>query len=56
MNGGDAMAQRPEEQRPHLRTVAHRMPSSRREADDAVQEALLHMSRAGTRGIDRLRG
>ncbi len=39
------LAQRFEEQRPHLRAVAYRMLGSLAEADDAVQEAWLRLSR-----------
>ncbi len=45
MNEGDWLAERFEEQRPHLRAVAYRMLGSLTEADDAVQEALLVISR-----------
>jgi RNA polymerase sigma factor (sigma-70 family) len=48
------LAERFEEHRGHLRTVAHRMLGSRDEADDAVQEAWLRLSRSGGNGIDNL--
>src|SRR5256885_41770 len=43
-----------EEQRPHLRAVAYRMLGSRREADDAVQDAWLPVSRADTSEVENL--
>jgi RNA polymerase sigma-70 factor (ECF subfamily) len=43
-----------EEHRPRLRAVAYRMLGSLSEADDAVQEAWLRLSRAGGDGIDNL--
>jgi RNA polymerase sigma factor (sigma-70 family) len=45
-----------EEYRPHLRRVAYRMLGSLAEADDAVQEAWLRASRAGTDDVDNLAG
>ena len=50
------LAERFEEQRAHLRAVAYRMLGSTSEADDAVQESWLRLSRAGADGIDNLRG
>src|SRR4051794_4768187 len=41
------LAERFEENRPRLRAVAYRMLGSQAEADDAVQEAWLRLSRAG---------
>lgn len=43
-----------EEQRPRLRSVAYRMLGSVSEADDAVQEAWLRVSRADTTGVENL--
>ena len=48
MHEHDWLAERFEENRPHLRAVAYRMLGSASEADDAVQEAWLRLSRAGT--------
>jgi RNA polymerase sigma factor (sigma-70 family) len=44
-----------EEQRPHLRAVAYRMLGSVTEADDAVQETWLRLSRSGGDGVRDLR-
>ena len=52
----DWLAERFEEQRPQLRAVALRMLDSPGEADDAVQEAWLRLSRAGADGVDNLGG
>jgi RNA polymerase sigma-70 factor (ECF subfamily) len=56
MSEHDWLAERFEENRPHLRAVAYRMLGSSTEADDAVQEAWLRLSRAGTSGVDNLGG
>src|SRR5919107_438229 len=53
---GDWLAQRFEENRTHLRAVAYRMLGSISEADDAVQEAWLRLSRSDTSGIENLGG
>jgi RNA polymerase sigma-70 factor (ECF subfamily) len=45
-----------EESRTHLRAVAYRMLGSVSEADDAVQEAWLRLSRSGTGGVENLGG
>ena len=52
MDDQDWLAQKFEENRPQLRAVAYRMLGSLDEADDAVQEAWLRLSRSGTRGIE----
>ena len=52
----DWLAERFEENRPHLRAVAYRMLGSLSEAEDAVQEAWLRLSRADTGSIDNLGG
>ena len=52
MNDRDELAARFEAQRAHLHGVAHRMLGSPAEADDAVQEAWLRLSRA--EGVDNL--
>src|SRR5262249_54447854 len=46
MDERDWLAQRFEEQRPRLRAVAYRMLGSLSEADDAVQESGLRLSRS----------
>jgi len=50
------LAERFEEQRTHLRAVAYRMLGSVSEADDAVQEAWLRLSRSDAREIENLAG
>jgi RNA polymerase sigma factor (sigma-70 family) len=52
----DWLADRFEEKRGHLRTVAYRMLGSMTEADDAVQEAWLRLSRADTSDVQNLGG
>ena len=56
MNEHDWLAERFEENRPHLRAVAYRMLGSASEADDAVQETWLRLSRSGTGGVENLGG
>jgi RNA polymerase sigma factor (sigma-70 family) len=56
MDEQDWLAQRFEEHRSHLRAVAYRMLGSISEADDAVQEAWLRLSRSETSGIENLGG
>jgi RNA polymerase sigma-70 factor (ECF subfamily) len=50
------LADRFEADRAHLRAVAYRMLGSRNEAEDAVQEAWLRLSRSDTSGVENLRG
>jgi RNA polymerase sigma factor (sigma-70 family) len=50
------LAQRFEQDRPHLRAVAYRLLGSLSEADDAVQETWLRLSRSGATGVDNLTG
>jgi RNA polymerase sigma factor (sigma-70 family) len=55
MDERDHLAQRFEENRTHLRAVAYRMLGSVSEADDAVQEAWLRLSRSEARDVENLR-
>jgi RNA polymerase sigma factor (sigma-70 family) len=50
------LAERFEEHRTHLRAVAYRMLGSVSEADDAVQEAWLRLSRSDTSDVENLGG
>src|SRR5437867_3012913 len=52
----DWLAQRFEANRTHLRAVAYRMLGSLAEADDAVQEAWIRLSRTDTSDVDNLSG
>ena len=52
----DLLAESFETHRAHLRSVAYRMLGSLSEAEDAVQESWLHLSRADTTGVENLRG
>jgi RNA polymerase sigma factor (sigma-70 family) len=54
MHDTDWLAQRFEGHRPRLRAVAYRMLGSASEADDAVQEAWLRLSRSDADSIDNL--
>jgi RNA polymerase sigma factor (sigma-70 family) len=56
MDEKDWLAERFEENRDHLRAVAYRMLGSPGEADDAVQEAWLRLSRSDTSGVGNLGG
>ncbi|ANN17681.1 RNA polymerase subunit sigma-70 [Amycolatopsis orientalis] len=56
MDEHDWLARRFEGHRTHLRAVAYRMLGSLSEADDAVQEAWLRLSRTGTEDVDNLGG
>jgi RNA polymerase sigma factor (sigma-70 family) len=55
VNDNDWLAERFEANRTHLRTVAYRMLGSVSEADDAVQEAWLRLSRSGADDVENLR-
>ena len=50
------LAQKFEENRPHLRAVAYRMLGSLAEADDAVQEAWLRLNRSDAKNVGNLGG
>jgi RNA polymerase sigma-70 factor (ECF subfamily) len=56
MDENEFLAKRFGEHRSHLRAVAYRMLGSLSEADDAVQEAWLRLSRSETSGIENLGG
>jgi RNA polymerase sigma factor (sigma-70 family) len=56
MHEHEWLAERFEEHRPRLRSVAYRMLGSFSDADDAVQDTWLRLSRAGTEGVDDLGG
>jgi RNA polymerase sigma-70 factor, ECF subfamily len=56
MDENEWLAERFEEHRTHLRAVAYRMLGSLSEADDAVQEAWLRLSRSDTSAIENLGG
>jgi RNA polymerase sigma factor (sigma-70 family) len=56
MDDHDRLAERFEEHRSHLRAVAYRMLGSLAEADDAVQEAWLHLGRSSAVGVENLGG
>jgi RNA polymerase sigma-70 factor (ECF subfamily) len=56
MDEGDWLADGFEANRAHLRAVAYRMLGSLSEADDAVQEAWIRLSRSDTSGVRNLGG
>ncbi len=56
MHDEEWLAERFESHRAHLRSVAYRMLGSLGEADDAVQEAWIRLSRADASAIDNLGG
>ena len=56
MTDDDHLATLFDEHRAHLQRVAYRMLGSQSEADDAVQEAWLRLSRADTGDVANLRG
>jgi RNA polymerase sigma factor (sigma-70 family) len=56
MNENEWLADRFEEHRAHLRAVAYRMLGSLTEADDAVQDAWLRLSRTGAGEVHNLGG
>jgi RNA polymerase sigma factor (sigma-70 family) len=55
MDERNRLAQRFQEHRPHLRAVAYRMLGSTTEADDALQEAWVRLSRSNASEIDNLK-
>src|SRR5262245_39811804 len=56
MDEHEWLAKRFEEHRTHLRAVAYRMLGSLAEADDAVQDAWLRVSRSGANGVENFGG
>ena len=56
MDDNDWLAERFEENRTHLRAVAYRMLGSLTEADDAVQDTWVRVSRAGASEVENLGG
>ena len=56
MGDAEFLAERFEANRSHLRAVAYRMLGSASEADDAVQEAWLRLSRTDTSAVENLGG
>jgi RNA polymerase sigma factor (sigma-70 family) len=56
MTDQEWLAQRFEANRTHLRAVAYRMLGSLSEADDAVQEAWIRLSRSDTSDVENLSG
>jgi RNA polymerase sigma-70 factor (ECF subfamily) len=56
MDEDRVLAERFEENRPHLRAVAYRMLGSLSEAEDAVQEAWLRLSRSDVSEVGNLAG
>lgn len=56
MNEHEWLAEQFEESRGHLQGVAYRLLGSLSEAEDAVQEGWLRLSRSGAEGVENLRG
>ena len=56
MDERDFLTERFEANRTHLKAVAYRMLGSLSEAEDAVQEAWLHLNRSGAGGVENLGG
>lgn len=56
MDDHEWLAEQFEANRSHLRTVAYQMLGSASEADDAVQDAWLHLHRSGADGVQNLGG
>lgn len=56
MDGSDWLAEEFERHRAHLTAVSYRMLGSHAEADEAVQDAWIRLSRAGTDDVENLGG
>ena len=56
MDEHEWLAEQFEANRTHMQAVAYRMLGSLSEADDAVQESWLHLSRSNTSGVENLGG
>ena len=56
MDGNEWLAGHFEQHRPRLRAVAYRMLGSLAEADDAVQDTWLRLSRSGAEDVENLGG
>src|SRR5919204_1579895 len=56
MNESEWLAEQFEEHRSHLKAVAYRMLGSLAEADEALQEAWIRLSRSDTGGVENLGG
>ncbi len=56
MDKHEWLGERFEANRTHLRAVAYRILGSLSEADDAVQEAWLRLSRSDTSGVEKRGG
>ena len=52
MDEHEWLAEQFEAERPHLRAVAYKMLGDLTEADAAVQESWLHLSRSGTKWVE----
>jgi len=56
MPGTEQLAEQFEQHRPHVRAVAYRMLGSASEAEDAVQDTWIRLSRTDVSGVNNLRG
>ncbi|WP_397376091.1 sigma factor [Paenibacillus terricola] len=56
MNNQNWLAEQFETHRNHLQAVAYRMLGSLGEADDAVQESWIRLSRTDTSGVENMDG
>jgi RNA polymerase sigma-70 factor (ECF subfamily) len=56
MTATETLAERFEAHRGHLRSVAYRMLGSQTEAEDALQEAFVHLMRGGAGAVDNFAG